>query len=71
MPGITTGIEMQISDASDNQGFISTKFIHCTTRYVLYWFSYARGISYFQVACLIAVVYDWGAHDTIVYRANY
>ncbi|OJA21252.1 hypothetical protein AZE42_02551 [Rhizopogon vesiculosus] len=30
-----------------------------------------RGMSYFEVACLTVVVYDWGAHDTIVYRENY
>ncbi|OJA09497.1 hypothetical protein AZE42_11401 [Rhizopogon vesiculosus] len=27
--------------------------------------------SCFQVACLTAVVYDWGAHKTDVYRENY
>ncbi|OJA16420.1 hypothetical protein AZE42_12595 [Rhizopogon vesiculosus] len=33
--------------------------------------SYYRGISYFEVACLIAVVYDWGTHKINVYRENY
>ncbi|OJA12427.1 hypothetical protein AZE42_08092 [Rhizopogon vesiculosus] len=27
--------------------------------------------NYFEVACLTAVVYDWGAHDTDAYRENY
>ncbi|OJA17521.1 hypothetical protein AZE42_08241 [Rhizopogon vesiculosus] len=30
-----------------------------------------RVTSYFEVACFTAVLYDWGARDTIVYRQNY
>ncbi|OJA12428.1 hypothetical protein AZE42_08094 [Rhizopogon vesiculosus] len=33
--------------------------------------SYLRGTSYFEAACFTAVVYDWGTHDTDVYRENY
>ncbi|OJA19489.1 hypothetical protein AZE42_09643, partial [Rhizopogon vesiculosus] len=29
--------------------------------------SYVRAISYFEVACFTAVVYDWSAHKTNVY----
>ncbi|OJA17468.1 hypothetical protein AZE42_03905 [Rhizopogon vesiculosus] len=33
--------------------------------------SYFRGCSYFEVACLTAVVYDLSTHDTNAYRENY
>ncbi|OJA14341.1 hypothetical protein AZE42_12310 [Rhizopogon vesiculosus] len=32
---------------------------------------YLRGISYFEVACFTAVVYDWSTHKTNIYPENY